>query len=158
MDAVKYMKIQQEMMKAADKAEWKGKMTNQWFQYEYDGNQVVSDGHFLALIPNSLFFLDPVKSTSGKMPFEGAKKIVDDKYQTEPAKDEKTTEIATVMNKKLNLHKFKLRNGEEMYVDENLLKYFDLDLCKFTGTTKKNLLYIWYGDALVGAVLPVNYK
>lgn len=157
MDALKYLKIQQEMIKAADTATWKGYAHNPWLQYEQEENMVITNGYFLAIIPKCLFFLDPEKATSGKKPFEGAKKIIDDKTY-EHAIDMKITEITQVNGKKMNLHKFKLRNGEELYADENLLKYFDLDLCSFTGTTKKNLLYIWECDDLIGAVLPVNYK
>ena len=58
---------------------------------------------------------------------------------------------------KMKLHKFVI-GDEVIFLDENNLKYFDLEDSTFKGTNRKNPIYIYENEELVGMVLPVNHK
>ena len=50
-------------------------------------------------------------------------------------------------------------NGDEnIYVDESLIKYFDLENSTFKGRNRKSPIYIYEDYNMVGLVLPVNIK
>lgn len=50
-------------------------------------------------------------------------------------------------------------NGKEnIYLDERLLKNFDLKNSTFKGKGAKNIVYIYEDDVMVGFLLPVNVK
>ena len=47
-------------------------------------------------------------------------------------------------------------NGNEnIYVDESLIKYFDLENSTFKGRNRKSPIYIYEDEVMVGVVLPV---
>ena len=46
------------------------------------------------------------------------------------------------------------KGDENIYVDETLIKYFDLENSTFKGKNRKSPLYIYEGYNLVGVVLP----
>lgn len=63
------------------------------------------------------------------------------------------TDVKKVVNKK-TLRVFSNCN-ENIYVDESLLKYFDLENSTFKGRNKKSPIYIYEDYNMVGLVLPV---
>ena len=50
------------------------------------------------------------------------------------------------------------KGDENIYVDDALLKYFDLKKSTFKGRNSKSPIYIYEYEVLVGLVMPVNVK
>ena len=50
------------------------------------------------------------------------------------------------------------KDDEKIYVDDALLKYFDLKKSTFKGRNSKSPIYIYEYEVLVGLVMPVNVK
>ena len=48
------------------------------------------------------------------------------------------------------------KGDENIYVDESLIKYFDLENSTFKGKNRKSPIYIYEGYNMVGVVLPVR--
>lgn len=149
---MKYMKFQQDLLKAADARDWRNKAFNYpWFETE-DKIIICPEGHYIMAIWKGLFYLDKEKIFKGKAPFNGEYLINPDNLET--AVDTHSTVTLTGLKK--CLHKFTV--GEEsVFLDENNLKYFDLNSSTFKGTNRKSPIYIYENEEMVGAVLPVNY-
>ena len=77
--------------------------------------------------------------------------INDDKYTSVMLMDDKK-----VVGKK-TLRVFSNGN-ENIYVDEYLIKYFDLEKSTFKGRNRKSPIYIYEDDNMVGVVLPFLFK
>ena len=76
---------------------------------------------------------------------------------TESAEDTNIIIDAVEHSKKMKLHKFMV-DDKPVYVQEDFLKYFEMDCSRFTGTDSKSPLYVWENDSIVGMIMPVNYK
>ena len=50
------------------------------------------------------------------------------------------------------------KDDEKIYVDESLIKYFDLKKSTFKGRNSKSPIYIYEDEVMVGLVLPVRVK
>ena len=50
------------------------------------------------------------------------------------------------------------KGDENIYIDETLIKYFDLENSSFKGHNSKSPVYIYEYEVMVGLVLPVNVK
>ena len=50
------------------------------------------------------------------------------------------------------------KGDENIYVDESLIKYFDLENSTFKGRNRKSPIYIYENEVIVGLVLPVLVK
>lgn len=154
---MKYFKFQQELLKAAEGRDgWKHKPFNYpWFELN---NQVgiCPSGHYIVLIPDELFYLD--RKRVFKSTTVNGEQIL--KLKGDDLKD--ATDTHSIIeykqyNKLVKLHKFTV-GDEPIYIDENNLKYFDLDISTYKGTGRKNPLYVYEDGGLVGMILPVNHK
>lgn len=155
---MKYLKIQQDLLKMADARDgWKKKPFNvPWFQAN-GRTWVCFDGVICLGIPHKQFYLNREQVFADALPFEGGKKIIDMSIETVDADDTKMVLDRVVNNRKMKLHKFTI--GEtEIFINEDLMKYFDADVSKFTGNKKNQPLYVWEGEDLVGVVFPVNHS
>lgn len=160
---IKYLKIQQEIMKNVDKAKYYSYNIQKWMLVDYDRQPDtigVSDGRFIMFIPKDYFYLN--ENVFGRSAFNGNTVIKynspDDGY---PVVDSGEL-IKTVANSKksMMLHKFRINEKQEnIYIDDGILtKYFDLsEPVQLRATGKKEPLYIWDQDTLVGLILPVNH-
>ena len=50
------------------------------------------------------------------------------------------------------------KGNENIYIDESLIKYFDLENCTFKGHNSKSPVYIYEHEVMVGLVLPILVK
>ena len=155
---MKYLKIQQDLLKMADARDgWKHRPFNvPWFQHS-EKVWVCFDAVICLGIPHKKFYLNREMIFDGSIPFEGGKGIIDMSSETKDAEDTKMVMDRIVQGKKMKLHKFRV-DDTDIFIDENLMKYFDEDVTKFTGTSSKRPLYVWEGDDLVGVVFPVNHS
>lgn len=157
---IKYLKIQQEIMKNVDKAKYYSHNIQKWVLVGYDRQPDtigVSDGHFIMFIPKDYFYLNEnIFERTFNVNTVIKCNSPDDGY---PVVDSGEL-IKVVDNKKhFMLHMFRINEKQEnIYIDDGILtKYFDLsEPVQLRATGKKEPLYIWNQDTLVGLVMPVN--
>ena len=151
------MKFQQDLLKAADERDgWKHKFFNYpWFETD-DKIFICPQGHYFIAILKVQFYMDKEKVFKNTTPLNGGKSFLNpDNLQM--ATDTHTIVMADKTKAKMKLHKFVI-GDEAIFLDENNLKYFDLEDSTFKGTNRKNPIYIYENEELVGMVLPVNHK
>lgn len=149
------MKFQQDLLKAADERDgWKHKLFNYpWFETD-DKIFICPQGHYFIAILKVQFYMDKEKVFKNITPINGKSFLNHDNLQM--ATDTHTIVVADV-KAKMKLHKFVI-GDEVIFLDENNLKYFDLEDSTFKGTNRKNPIYIYENEELVGMVLPVIHK
>lgn len=149
---MKYLKLQQDLLKAADARDgWKHK----FFDYPYfvDNNGdlwVCPKGLYIIKIAHRHRYIDV--SMVFDAPSIRADKILDDSNAT----DAVYTHKITITDNKMKLHTFMV-GDEVVYLDEDLLRYFDLENSTFKGTNRKSPIFIYEDEELVGVVLSVNH-
>lgn len=150
---MKIDKIQMDLLKAWYKDDRK---FNTIYRYgEHDGNICVTDQHGVYIIPKSLFVLDLRIFDSTPLDFErmGLLKLEQDsrrldyKYSIEQ-KDTKAT---------VNVLKFDEEDGEEVWINKKLLRYFDEKYpITYRGINKKSPVFVYEDGVMVGIVLPIK--
>ena len=151
------MKFQQDLLKAADERDgYKHKLFNYpWFETD-DKIFICPQGHYFIAILKVQFYMDKEKVFKNTTPLNGGKSFLNpDNLQM--ATDTHTIVMVDKNKAKMKLHKFVI-GDEVIFLDENNLKYFDLEDSTFKGTNRKNPIYIYENEELVGMVLPVNHK
>lgn len=147
-----YLKIQNEVLKSAYDRELK-KKPFKWFYYETENELIIGIDYGFYVIPKRIAFLN-VEKTFNAPPCRAFKNIIDDLREFKDVVDtgvEKTLDDFTV-------HIFDCGDGEEVWINKNHLKMFDLKNSTFKGKNKKSPLFIYENDVLVGAMLGVNHK
>lgn len=155
---MKYIRFQQNLLKMADARDGgKHKPCNlSWFETD-DKIWVIPDGILAVGIPKSQFYLDKEKIFKNVQPLHSGEKMIRYSKDSNKAVDTHMILKVKIKGKKCTLHKFTTEE-ESIYVDENLLKDFELDQSHFTGINTRTPLYVWEDDEMVGVVLPVNYE
>lgn len=147
---MKYLKLQSDLIKAAEKRDgWK----NECFKYKYgikDDVIVIISNFKFWVIPLSNFYLDINKV----FPFEQIHNL--DLFIRKAEYEVTFTGLSKIIDKK-NLLIFDC-NGKSVYIDESLLKDFDIEYSSLRGNDEKSPIQIYENDVLVGAVLPVRVK
>ena len=118
-------------------------------------NVIIGNGNRLYIIPKTECGVDltNIDNNNVKIMQEPALKSIinDDLYDNVILTDDKK-----VIDKK-TLRVFSTGN-ENIYVDESLIKYFDLENSTFKGKNRRSPIYIYEGYKMVGLVLPVCVK
>ena len=150
-----YYKIQNEVMKSAWANATKNKAMN-WYCGKDDENLYLTDGYAFYIIPKPFKYLDEEIIFKNSAPFGGYRKILDAASDTCEAI--MTNRSIILPDGKKTAIAFQIENAEheETYIDKDLLKFFDVSECKFRTKNKKSLIYIFTGETLLGAVLPVK--
>ena len=147
---MKLAKLQQDILKAAVARDTKRKMFEfYWFESE-DSVCISPTGYYMLIIPKERFYLSLDRVFTS--PPTNFTKFLDEP-DMEIARDTGTI----VKSEAKTLHVFKV-GDEDVFLDENNLKYFDLKACTFKGIDYKSSIYIYEYDLLVGMVLPVVRK
>ena len=118
-------------------------------------NVIIGNCKRLYIIPKKECCIDltNIDSNNIKIMQESSLKnfINDEQYENVTLTDDKK-----VVDKKI-LRVFS-NCKENIYVDESLIKYFDLENSTFKGRNKKSPIYIYENYNMVGLVLPVILK
>ena len=160
---IKSLKIQQEIMKNADKAHYGN--IKRWVLIDYDRQPEtvgVSDGHFIVFITKDYFYLN--ENVFGRK-FSNVKTVIkcyspDDGYTVVDSGELIRDVNHTNSKKPIMLHKFRINEKQEnIYIDNEILtKYFDLsEPVQLRATGKREPFYIWNEYTLVGIILPFNH-
>ncbi len=155
-----YLRFQQNLMKAAaarDDIFKKRLFQCPWFEYN-DRIFACPEGLWMLGVPKSMFYLDMEKIFKDSPEFQSGKQFMSDALNTEPLIDTHIVMTKEVNGKKLKLHEFVLDkpDASKIYVNDDFLKDFDLNISHFTGYNRRSLVYIWENDQIVGGIMPVN--
>lgn len=154
-------KIQAEIMKDVKKRDQKiGKGNFEWLWGTTDDCILVSDSHMMFYIPKPNFYLnietafrnrtDVLTSLAKADCYSGGGKYI----------AEYTGEKRQLDNTKATVDVLRISEiGEEIWVNEKYLKYFDREKVYFEADSKKSPLYIKSdGGRLLGFILPINHN
>lgn len=149
-----YYKIQNEVMKSA----WANETKNKYMPWGFgadEKNLYLTDGYAFYVIPKPFMYLN-TETVFKKPPFTSYKRILDGQHDTCEAI--MTNRSMILPDKKKTAIAFQIENAEhqETYIDKDLLKYFDTAECYFRAKDNRSLVYIYAGEILLGAVLPVK--
>ena len=149
---MKFDKIQIELLKLA----YNCKLGNKYRYKVEDDKVVVSNGNYLMFIPKLLWFLDTEAVFRNKMPL--TLKFDEFMKNNKPITDTLST-VRIVDGRQL--HVFKTQDGEEIFIDESILKLFQndkYDKLHYEGTNRKAPIAVYDDvDRLLGIILPVNF-
>lgn len=149
------LKLQNELMKAAFNRDKKGKLfSGAFLKRDYD-TIVCFNGSALYTIYNDELFINCEKVFAGRSPqnFENVIKGIMDNKDYEQLTNTSTIEQHVRNKKKFNLMKFK-NSKYDIYIDKNLLKYFDMDTLVLYGGTDKQPIRVYENETFVGIVCP----
>lgn len=146
----KYYEFQRDLLRSALKGAVDPKR-RRFYKIDNDTIYCIPDGNYLIGVPVSLWMLDNAKIFENWLECDTSRLINEDiQLSALDAKNVITT------GSKLKLHRFVV-NGQDVYVNEKILKYFDLENSTFKGTDNTSPIYIYELGSLVGLVLPVHY-
>lgn len=155
---MKYLKVQQDLLKMADARDsWKHRPFNvPWFQAD-EKIWVCFDSVICLGIPYKQFYLNREQIFKDALSFDGGK-IIEMAENIINAEDTKTVIEAKNNGKKMKLHIFQLENDSKIYINDDFMKYFDSEDIMFGGISKKNPLFVYEHEELVGIIFPVNHN
>ena len=153
------LKLQNDLVKAANNRDKKGKLFNGVFlKRDYD-TLVGFNGSAIYVIYNDEMYIDCEKVFAGRSPqnFENVVNGVMDSDDYEPLTNTRTIEQRKINGKKANLFKFKNSKGE-IYINKDLLKYFDMDKLVLIGGDNRQPIRAYEDNTFVGIVCPTLLK
>ena len=147
------VKLQNELLKMAAKHDTKH--SNMEFGYEIRGDKIaVTNSYAVWFIPKGNWYLNIETVFRGKSPFH-LDTVVENRHNAEPI--ELTAEIREASdNRKVRVFK-NPKSGEEIWINTEFLKLYDLERLQFEGSNKINPIYIYDSGELAGIVLPINH-
>lgn len=148
------LKIQQDFLKLAYERDNKSKYETMLYGFS-DNYIVFANDTVLYKILKGQCYLNP-ELTFKRMHCSIEKLLDDENAMT--ATDTKTSIIDTHEVKKRTLRKFILEDGESAYINEQLLKHFDLDISTFKCASPISPLFVYEYGEMVGLVLPIRYS
>ena len=120
-----------------------------------DGKAIIGNGYRLYIIPKNECGVDLTSIDSTNV------KIMNQSTLKGFINDAKCTSVILTGLKKVvdnkTLRVF-VNGNENIYVDESLLKYFDLKKSTFKGRNRKSPIYIYEDYNIVGVVIPFFVK
>ena len=154
-----YIKLQQDIIKAAANRDEKGKLFNGiYLNREYD-TLVGFNGSAIYCIYNDEMYIDCEKVFAGRSPqnFENVINSVMDSNDYEPLTNTRTIEQRKINGKKVMLYKFNNSKGD-IYINKDLLKYFDMNKLVLIGGNNTQPIRAYEGNTFVGIVCPTLLK
>ena len=120
-----------------------------------DDKVIIGNGNRLYIIPKKKCGVDLTNIDSNNV------KILQESTLKNFMNDNLYENVTLTDNKKV-VYKKTLRvfskGDENIYVDESLIKYFDLENSTFKGRNSKSPIYIYEDGVMVGLVLPILVK
>ena len=153
-----YIKLQQELIKAAANCDEKGKAFN-GFYLKREFETVIGPDHSQAfIIPNEYLYIDLEKVFKGKeVPtFENILSKIETDESYTLLKNDNVLERLERNKKKIEVYRFENPAlNEKIYLDKKLMKYYDMDSLVIYGGNNVQPVRIYEGDLFVGVLAPV---
>lgn len=148
-----YIKIQEKMLKDAYERDTKLKK----FSYRYGETDeiigITPDGYIMYFIPKKMLYINTEMIFKEIAPVKLNCFIDSQKDQ----KDVIMTNQIEITDNKVQVRLFKtVESSENIWIDEKLLKYFDLKRSSFKGMNGRSPLFVYEYENLVGIILPVS--
>ena len=127
-----------------------------WFAAADADNAYISDGSFVAAMPRRMCAINCDMEDHRRCAPEALKKIVNmNLYELEELADTKTS----MKQDRDNIRMLKNAAGEDIWINEKYMKYFESMNVKYYGTTPRNMVYVVaLEDVIVGCILPINHR
>lgn len=149
------LKLQNDLMKQAFNRDKKSKMFNGVFLKREYNTLVGFNGSAIYTIYNDELYIDCERVFNGRSPqnFENVINGVMNNKEYEALTNLNTTELHKINGKKATLFKFKNSKGY-IYINKDLLKYFDMDRLVLIGGDNRQPIRAYEDDIFVGIVCP----
>lgn len=153
-----YIKLQQDLIKAANNRDEKGKLFNGFYvKREYE--TIIGPNQSQAfVIPNEQLYINLEKVFNGReVPtFERVFSKIETGENYTFLKNEKVLEHHVYNKKKIDVYRFEnTALNEKIYLDKKLMKYFDMDALVIYGGNNKQPVKIYEDDLFIGVLAPV---
>ena len=153
-----YIKLQQDLIKAANNRDEKYKEFNGFYvKREYE--TIIGPNRSQAfVIPNEQLYINLEKVFNGKeVPtFENVLYKIQNNESYSVLKDTGIIEQRTICKKKIQLLVYEnTALNEKIYLDKKLLKYFDMDNLSIYGGNNKQPVKIYENGKFIGVLAPV---
>ena len=152
---MKIIKIQQEIMKAAEArdAVCDEKKFNFLHFIKDDHIYIVSNGAAIYIIPMNKFYLD-VDKTFKKAPVK-LENLLKEEWDADELVDCKIEKTIPATKQKVMV--LQNKNGEEIWLNVKLMNVFDKEWCTYKGSSAKAPVFIYEEGVLSGVVLPIAH-
>lgn len=156
-----YIKLQQDIIKAAANRDEKGKMFN-GFYLKREFETIIGPNQSQAfIIPNDQLYIDLEKVFKGReVPsFENVLYKIETCKNYTFLKNDNVLEQHVYNKKKIQVYRFENSNlNEKVYLDKKLLKYFDMNNLVIYGGNNKQPVKVYEAEKFIGVVAPVWIK
>ena len=153
-----YIKLQQDIIKAAFNRDEKGKMFNGFYvKREYE-TIIGPNQSQVFIIPNEQLYIDVEKVFNGReVPtFENVLYKIETNENYTFLKNENVLEQRVYNKKKIDIYRFEnTKLNEKIYLDKKLLKYYDMDKVVIYGGNNKQPVKIYEDNLFIGVLAPV---
>ena len=153
------LKLQNDLIKAANNRDKKGKLFNGVFLARDYDTLVGFNGSAIYAIYNDELYIDCKKVFNGRSQqnFENVVNNVMNSDDYEPLTNTMTIEQRKINGKKASLFKFKNSKGD-IYINKDLLKYFDMDRLVLIGGDNRQPIRAYEDNTFVGIVCSTLLK
>lgn len=153
-----YIKLQQDLIKAANNRDEKGKAFNGFYvKREYE-TIVGPNQSQVFIIPNEQLYIDIEKVFDGReVPtFENVLYKIETNENYTFLKNENVLEHRVYNKKKIDVYRFEnTKLNEKIYLNKKLMKYYDMDNLSIYGGNNKQPVKIYEDDLFIGVLAPV---
>ena len=154
-----YAKLQADMLRDLDKKNH-GKRTPRYdYALRAESVWIVVNGQLAVAVPFRRFYLDIDKVFPDQDQVDVGR-YLKASWEYDAALYTHTTKTVEVsINRKEKVAAFKVASGgPTVWVNENYLKYFDLDACEFQALNKRSPVFVYEQGEPVGFIFPVIIK
>lgn len=153
-----YIKLQQELIKAANSRDEKGKAFNGFYvKREYE-TLIGPNQSQVFVIPNEQLYIDVEKVFNGReVPtFENVLYKIETNENYTFLKNENVLEQRVYNKKKIDVYRFEnTKLNEKIYLNKKLMKYYDMDNLSIYGGNNKQPVKIYENGKFIGVLAPV---
>ena len=153
-----YIKLQQDLIKAANSRDEKGKAFNGFYlKREYE-TIIGPNQSQVFVIPNEQLYIDVEKVFNGReVPtFENVLYKIETNENYTFLKNENVLEQRVYNKKKIDVYRFENQNlNEKIYLNKKLMKYYDMDNLSIYGGNNKQPVKIYENGKFIGVLAPV---
>lgn len=153
-----YIKLQQDLIKAANNRDEKRKEFNGFYvKREYE--TIIGPNQSQAfVIPNEQLYIDVEKVFNGReVPtFENVLYKIENNENYTFLKNEDVLERHVYNKKKIDVYRFENQNfNQKIYLNKKLMKYYDMDKLVIYGGNNKQPVRVYEDDLFIGILAPV---
>ena len=153
-----YIKLQQELIKAANNRDEKHKAFNGFYVKREFETIIGPNQSQVFVIPNEQLYIDVEKVFNGReVPtFENVLYKIETNENYTFLKNENVLEQRVYNKKKIDVYRFENQNlNEKIYLNKKLMKYYDMDNLSIYGGNNKQPVKIYENGKFIGVLAPL---